>query len=107
MAKRIETLRRQVRRLSRNREGATALEYSLIAAGVALAVLLSVFAAGETLNQGYEDTASQMAAQDTGASDKGKAKDGKKAKKKKKQKKKGKKNKKAKKNKKGKKKKNK
>ena len=40
---------RLLRGLCRERNGATAIEYGLIAAGVGIAVLLAVFSAGEEL----------------------------------------------------------
>lgn len=40
-----------VRRYIKSRKGATAIEYGLIAAGIALAIAVSVFLFGDTLNE--------------------------------------------------------
>lgn len=44
----------------RNEDGATAIEYGLLAAGIALAIIAVVFTMGPTLNGMFEDIQSHL-----------------------------------------------
>lgn len=43
-----------------NEDGATAIEYGLIAAGIALAIVISVFAFGDSLDDTFNNMTSSM-----------------------------------------------
>jgi pilus assembly protein Flp/PilA len=49
-----------LRRLRSDRSGATAIEYGLIVAGVAIAILASVFALGDELNDMFGEVQSAL-----------------------------------------------
>lgn len=46
----VRGLRRQIRRLVRDESGATAIEYGLIIGGISIAILATVFAIGDQLD---------------------------------------------------------
>ena len=56
-----------VRRFLKNRNAATAIEYALIAGGVALMIVAAVNLLGESLRGAYEDFAAMFSALDTAA----------------------------------------
>jgi pilus assembly protein Flp/PilA len=47
-------------RLARNTDGATAIEYGLIAAGIAIAIIAAVFAIGDDLTNFFTGISKQM-----------------------------------------------
>ncbi len=44
-----------LRAYARNDEGATAIEYGLIAAGIAVAIIAAIFALGDTISNFFND----------------------------------------------------
>lgn len=50
----------------RSEEGATAIEYGLIAAGIAVAISAVVFTFGDELREMFSDTATAIAERDDG-----------------------------------------
>ncbi len=61
-------LLRTLRRLSKNRSGATAIEYGLIAALIGVAIIGGATALGGALNTMFEDVGSTLEGVDTGSS---------------------------------------
>ena len=55
-------LRRLVGRFCRNRRGATAVEYGLIAAGISVTLIVSVTAVGDGLNKTFTQIGSTLSA---------------------------------------------
>jgi pilus assembly protein Flp/PilA len=53
-------MRTSVARFVRDESGATAIEYGLIAAGIAVAIIIAVQALGTTLNGIFEDVDSKL-----------------------------------------------
>lgn len=52
----VAMLSRLVRRFLDERRGSAALEYAIIAGGIALAVVVAVASVGEAVNRNYEQT---------------------------------------------------
>ena len=55
--------RNEISRFVRNDEGATAIEYGLIAAGISIAIIAVVNGLGTQLNTTFSDVSSKLAAQ--------------------------------------------
>ena len=54
------TLRTQASRLVKDTDGATAIEYGLIAAGIAVAIIAAVFALGDEIKNFFTGISKQM-----------------------------------------------
>jgi pilus assembly protein Flp/PilA len=50
-----QTMRWMVRRFRRDQRGATAIEYALIAAGISVAIISTVFGVGSNLKENWYD----------------------------------------------------
>lgn len=54
------TLRRRALKLASSKDGATAIEYGLIAAGIAVAIIAAVFALGDEIKGFFEGVQTQL-----------------------------------------------
>ena len=52
----VAMLSRLVRRFLAERSGTAALEYAIVAGGIALAILVAVVSVGEAVNRNFEQT---------------------------------------------------
>ena len=57
---RIHTRLTDMKAFYRDKSGATAIEYGLIAAGIAVAIIAAVFALGDDIKGFFEDVSSQL-----------------------------------------------
>ena len=57
----IQNRRHDLQAYLRNSDGATAIEYGLIAAGIAVAIIVAVFALGDELEKFFNAIQSQLA----------------------------------------------
>ena len=57
---RVYTRFTDIRDFGKNESGATAIEYGLIAAGIAVAIIAAVFALGEDVKGFFEDISGQL-----------------------------------------------
>jgi pilus assembly protein Flp/PilA len=54
------SLQNNLKRLARDTKGATAIEYGLIAAGIAVAIIAAVFALGDDIKGFFEGVSTQL-----------------------------------------------
>ncbi len=57
---RMHTRLSDLKAFYRDKSGATAIEYGLIAAGIAVAIIAAVFALGDDIKGFFEDVSSQL-----------------------------------------------
>jgi len=57
---RMHTRLTDLKAFYRDKSGATAIEYGLIAAGIAVAIIAAVFALGDDIKGFFEDVSSQL-----------------------------------------------
>jgi len=57
---RMHTRLADLKEFYRDKSGATAIEYGLIAAGIAVAIIAAVFALGDDIKGFFEDVSSQL-----------------------------------------------
>ena len=57
---RVHTRLADLKEFYRDRSGATAIEYGLIAAGIAVAIIAAVFALGDDIKGFFEDVSSKL-----------------------------------------------
>ena len=62
---RVHTRITDVREFFKSESGATAIEYGLIAAGIAVAIIAAVFALGDEVKGFFEDVQSDLASKRT------------------------------------------
>jgi len=62
----LRTAKSRVVRLVKDTDGATAIEYGLIAAGIAVAIIAAVFALGDDLKNFFTGISGQMQAKKPG-----------------------------------------
>ena len=55
------SLQHTIRKFARNESGATAIEYGLIAAGIALTIITAVFALGEDIGNFFNGVGDELA----------------------------------------------
>lgn len=60
------SLRRGARKFASAKEGATAIEYGLIAAGIAVAIIAAVFALGDEIKGFFEGVQTQLSSKQPG-----------------------------------------
>ena len=60
MQRHVSKLRAHLVELRKDERGATAIEYGLIVAGIAIVILASVFAVGEELNSLFTDVDTRL-----------------------------------------------
>ena len=58
---RMHTRLTDLKEFYRDKSGATAIEYGLIAAGIAVAIIAAVFALGDDIKGFFEDVSSKLA----------------------------------------------
>lgn len=56
----MQTLMNQIKAFIRNEEGASAVEYGLLVAGIAVAVMTAVYAIGTTLSTKFTSVNTQL-----------------------------------------------